>query len=178
MHTTISFNVFSNFSDLQQTFLRTNLITHAIDFTINGLSTENRLRSQRTPTPYTKLKLVNNCKLRDLVIRIELTLAILMPRFSNFLRYSEIHFRTLFYLVICFMRVTVSWLCRHLQAVSKIHVTINLPCLICEWRRNCSTMWLAQQRNHDSQETHMKIWENGWSNFSENLRIVALKLLE
>ena len=38
-----------------------------IDFSINGLSTENRLRSQRTPTPY-KIK-VNNCKFIDLVIR-------------------------------------------------------------------------------------------------------------
>ena len=57
------------------------LIRHAVDFSINGLSTENRLRSQRTPTSY-KIK-VNNCKLIDLVIRIELIRAILMPWFSN-----------------------------------------------------------------------------------------------
>ena len=37
-----------------------------IDFSINGLSTENCLRSQRTPKPH-KIK-VNNCKLIDLVI--------------------------------------------------------------------------------------------------------------
>ena len=47
------------------------------------------------PTPY-KIK-VNNCKLTDLVIRIELTWAILMPRFSNFQRNSTIHF-TCFYI--------------------------------------------------------------------------------
>ena len=54
------------------------------DNSINGLSTENRLWSQRTPKPY-EIK-VNNCKLIDLVIRIELTRTILKLRFSNFLR--------------------------------------------------------------------------------------------
>ena len=39
-----------------------------IDFSINELSTENRLRSQRTAKPY-KIK-VNNCKLLDFFIRI------------------------------------------------------------------------------------------------------------
>ena len=107
-----------------------------IDFSINGLSTENGLRSQRTPIPY-KIK-VNNCILVELVVRIELTRAILMPRFSHFLRNSKIYFRMLFYLVTCFLRVTVSLLCR-LQAVSKIHVSIY-PYLICEVRRNCSTL--------------------------------------
>ena len=72
-------------------------IYHTIDFSINGLSTENRLRSQRTPTPY-KIK-ANNCKLTDLVIKIELTGAISMPYFSNFLRNSIIHFPMLLYLV-------------------------------------------------------------------------------
>ena len=38
---------------------------------MDTLCTENRLRSQRTPTP-DKIK-VKNCKLLDLVIRIELT---------------------------------------------------------------------------------------------------------
>ena len=40
-----------------------------IDFFINGLSTENSLRSQRISAPY-KIK-ANNYKLLDLVIRIE-----------------------------------------------------------------------------------------------------------
>ena len=39
------------------------------DFSINGLNTENHLWSRWTPTPY-KIK-INNCKLQDLVIRIE-----------------------------------------------------------------------------------------------------------
>ena len=66
-------------------------ISWYIDCSINGLSTENRFRLQWTPTPG-KMK-VNNCKLIDLVIRIEFTRAILMPQFSNFRRNSIIHFR-------------------------------------------------------------------------------------
>ena len=54
-------------------------------------------------TPY-KIK-VNNCKLINLVIRIELTRSIWMPRFSNFLTNSAIYFRMFFYLVACFLRV-------------------------------------------------------------------------
>ena len=76
-----------------------------IDFSMNGLNIENRLRSRRTITPY-KIK-VNNSKLIDLVMRIELTQAILMSRFSNFLRNSTIHFRMFLYLVTCLLRVTV-----------------------------------------------------------------------
>ena len=86
-----------------------------------GLSTENRLRSQQTQTRYT-IK-VNNCKLIDLVIRIELTRAILAPLFSNLLRNSTIHFWMFLYLENCFLRVRVSLLCR-LEAVSKIQIEI------------------------------------------------------
>ena len=99
---------------------------------------------------------------------------------SNFnatiLRNSNIHF--LHVLLTCFLRVTASLLCR-LQAVSKIHVPIY-PSLISEEKWNCSTFLPAQQRNRDSGNTlpSIKTCENGWSNFSENLRIVALKLLE
>ena len=82
---------------------------------------------------------VNNCKLTDFVIRIELTRAILMQRFSNFQRNSTIHFCMFLYLVTYFRGVTVSLLCR-LQAVSKIHVPIY-PYLISEGRWNCSTLW-------------------------------------
>ena len=119
------------------------------DFSINGLCTQNRLRRQRNPTPY-KIK-VNNCKFIDFVIRIEITRAILMPRFSDFRRNSTIHFRIILYLETCFLRVMVSLLCR-LQAVSKIHVPIN-PYLISEGRRNCSTLRPAQKQNRDSHET-------------------------
>ena len=97
-------------------------LSGTIDFSINGICTENRLRSQRTPTPYTIN--VNNSRLIDFVIRTELTRAILMSRFSNCLRNSIIHFRVFLYFETCFPRVTVSLL-RRLQAVSKIHVPIH-----------------------------------------------------
>ena len=57
--------------------LNITIIVTITDFSINGLSTENHLRLQRTPTPY-KIK-VNNSKLIDLEIRIELTRLILLP---------------------------------------------------------------------------------------------------
>ena len=91
-----------------------------IDFSyINGLCKASRLQSQRTPTPY-KIK-VNNCKLIDLVIRVELTRALLMPRFTIFLKILIFNCRMFYYLKACFLRVTVSLLC-WLQAVSKLHV--------------------------------------------------------
>ena len=99
------------------------------------------------------------CKLIDLVIRIELTRTILMPRFSNFLRNFIIHFRMILYLETCFLRVTVSLLCR-LQAVSKTHVDIY-PYLISEGRRNCSSCnrhsnaWL---RKHVTKYKNMRKW--------------------
>ena len=60
----------------------------------------------------------------DLVLRIELTRAISMPRFSNFLRNSTIYFRMFIYLVTCFLGVTVSLLCRSQRRI------IRLPSLI------------------------------------------------
>ena len=63
----------------------------------------------------------------------------------------RMHFRMFLYLVTCFLRATVSLLCR-LQAVSNLHVPIY-PYLISEARRNCSILLPAQQRNRDSQET-------------------------
>ena len=112
------------------------------------------------------------------MIRIELTRAILMRRFSNFLRNLTIHFRMFLYSVTCFQAVTVSLLCQ-LQAVSKLYVTIY-PYLISEGRWNCSTLWPAQQRNRDSGNmlANINTCENGWSNISENLRIVVLILQE
>ena len=90
---------------------------------------ENRLRSQRTKTPY-KIE-VNNSKLVELVMRIELTLAILMPRFSNFLKKFDHPFPHVFTFGNIFLEsdgfVTMP------QAVSKIHVPIY-PYLISEGR--------------------------------------------
>ena len=48
----------------------------------------------------------------DFVTKIELTRTILVPRFSNLMRNSTIHFRMLLYLETCFLGVTVSLLCR------------------------------------------------------------------
>ena len=62
------------------------------------------------------------------------------------------------YLETCFLRVTVSLLCR-LQALSKIRVPIY-PYLIIEGRRNCSALWPAQQRNRVFQETCYRIWKH------------------
>ena len=124
------------------------IITWVIDFSINWLSTENSLRSQRTPTPC-KIK-GKKCKFIYLERRIELTWEILMPRVSNFLRNSIIHIRTFLYL-------DVSWESRfrcYMLVTSYIIDTFsNLPYLFSEGRRNCSTLWPAQQRNCDSQET-------------------------
>ena len=114
----------------------------------------------------------------DLKVRIDLTRAILMPQFSNFLRNSIIHFRMFLYLVTCFLRVTDSLQCR-LQDESKTHVPIY-SYLISERKRNYSTLWPAQQRNRYSGNLlpNINTSENWWLNFSENLRIIALKLLE
>ena len=93
----------------------------------------------------------NESKLIALVTRIELTRAILMLLFSDFLTNSTINFRLFLYLVKCLLRVTVSLLYR-LQTVSKIHVPICTN-LISEETRNCSSLYPAQQGNRDSQET-------------------------
>ena len=125
------------------------------------------------PKHRTKLK-----QIIDLVIWI-ITRAIFMPRLSNLLINSIIHFRLVLYLVTCFLRGRVSFLCR-LQAELKINVPIY-PYLIRERRRNCSTLWPAQQLNRDSHETcchaNMNTCENCWAYCSENLKIAALKLL-
>ena len=101
------------------------------------------------PQTLYKIK-VNNCTSIDLEIRIELSRAILMPRFSNSLRNSNIHFRMFLYLVTYSLRVTVPLLCR-LQDVSKIQVPIY-PYLISEGRRNCSTLWPCTMDDRISQK--------------------------
>ena len=98
----------------------------------------------KLPSITTGPNTVQNCKLIDLVIRIELTRLIWEPRFSNFLKNSTIHFRMYLYFEMRFPRVMVSLLCR-LQAVSKKHIPIY-PYLISKGRRNCSTLWPALPR--------------------------------
>ena len=111
------------------------------------------------------------------MIRIELTRAILMPDF--FLRTSIIHFRMVLYLVTYLVRVTVSLLCR-LQAESKIHVPIYPhPILVkgeeivrpCDQHINGT----VTVRKHVTKYKNMQKW---MMNFSQNLRIAALKLFE
>ena len=115
--------------------------------------------------------------------RIELTRAILVPRFI--LRNSTTNIHMFLYLVTCFLRVTVLLLCR-LQAVSKIQAPIY-PYLISEERWKCSTncdRHCNQTVTLRKHVTKIKTFENSvcvWirrSNLSENLIIVALKLLE
>ena len=103
--------------------------------------------------------------------------------FENLWIPITINFRMFECLVTCFLRVTVSLLYR-LEAVSKIHVAIY-PCLIIsEGRRNCSTFWSAQlgkatkPRLSGYMLPNINTFENEYWYISENLRIVALKLLE
>ena len=73
-------------------------------------------------------RIQNQSKLFDFVIIIKLTSNV-MPRFSNFLRNSIIHFQMFSYLVTCFL--SHGFVAIRLQAVSKIHVPIY-PYLISE----------------------------------------------
>ena len=106
-----------------------------------------------------------------------------MPGFSHFLGNRSSNFRMFECLVTCFLRVTVSLLCR-LQAVSKIHVPIYPCLLISKGRRNCTTFdrhskfsnGTATVRKHVNQI--FAACENLCWYFSENLPIVALKLIE
>ena len=147
-------------------------IARTIDFSINGLTTENRLRSIRTPTPY-KIK-VNNCKLIDLAIRrvnssnFNATILKFSKKFYNPFSH-DFMFGNLFPESHGFVAMPVT---------SSIKDTCsNLSLSNSSERRNCSTLWPVQQRSRDSQETCYQIWKhakNGWSNFSENLRILSI----
>ena len=90
--------------------------------------------SQRTPTSY-KIEVIDwfgdkNC----------VNSSNLMPRLLNFLRNPTTHFRMFLYLVTCFLKVTVSLLCR-LQAVSKIHVPIHHYLLLLFIKRSAVQGW-------------------------------------
>ena len=124
----------------------------------------NRLRQQRTQTPYKII--VKHCKLIDLVIRIELTRAILMTWFSNFLRNSTIHFRMSLYLVSCFLAESHGFVAVPVTSCIKDACPNLYLYLVSEGRRNCLTLWPAQWR----------AGQTAFENFSENLRFVALKL--
>ena len=96
----------------------------------------------------------------------------------KFSRKSKINFRMILYLVICFLRVKVSLLCR-LQAVPKIHVPI-FPYLMW-WKKklfDLVTCTATKPRLSGDILPNINTCKNGWSHFSESLRIVASKLLE
>ena len=116
------------------------------------------------------------------MISVELTAAILMPRISNFLRNSTIHFHIFFIFGNVFPMSHGFDAVPVTSCIKDTYVPIIIDhWLISEGRRNCSTMWPAQKRNRDSQETCYHIYKsckNWCSNFSENWRIVALELLE
>ena len=124
-------------------------IQFIIDFAINGLSMENRPLSQRTPRSY-KINVNLRICWSDRVNSSNFNTMTL--KFSNIFDHKFSH---VFILVTCLLRVAVSLL-GWFQAASKIHVPIY-PYLISEGRRNCSTLYPAQQRNSDSQETGYQI---------------------
>ena len=107
-----------------------------MDFYINGLSTENRLRSKRTTTQY-KIT-VNNSKSIDL-IRIELTRAILMPTILKVSEEFEHQFSQVFILGNMFPEI-------HGFVAMPVTSCIKDTCsnlslyLISEGRQNCSTL--------------------------------------
>ena len=131
-----------------------------------------------------------------------------MPGFSHFLGNRTINFRMFECLVTCFLRATVSLLCR-LQAYQR-YMFVIYPCLIIsEGRRNSAIFWshsnetatvrvchcqyveprlsicqtidnMSNMSNRDCQYVakYKNTCENWCWYISENLRIVALKLLE
>ena len=86
------------------------------------------------------------------------------------------HFRMLLYLVTCYLRVTVfvdtpvtrciKDTCSNLSSLSNLQMETKLFDLV------TATATLGKH------VTKIKTCKNGWSNLSENLRIVTLKLLE
>ena len=95
-------------------------------------------------------------------MRIKLNRANLMPRFSQFLGNRTINFRMFECLVTCFLRVTVSLLCR-VEAVSKIQVPIY-HCLIFSKGRQIVRPFdrhsneTATVRKHVTKYKHMRKW--------------------
>ena len=115
-----------------------------------------------------------------MVIRIELSKPLLIALFSNFLRNLTIPCRIFLYLVTCFPTVAVSILCwsqgrtisspftnyidrDKLEDISIIRLVTGIA----------TKPWLS-----GNMFPNIKTCENGWSNFSEKLRIMALKFLE
>ena len=120
----------------------------------------------------------NQRKLIDLVMRIELTREILSSRISDFLRNSTIDFCMFSHFVTCFLRVTVSLLCWS-HAVSKIHIPIY-PILIVIGTKllELVTGTTTKPRLSGNMLPNIKRCKDLLANFSENLRVVVIKLFE
>ena len=120
-------------------------------------------------------KLIN---LLQLVMRIEITREILSPWLSDFLKNSSIHFLRFFIFGNKFPESHgFVAICRS-PAVSKMHVQMY-PLIIEGWR-NCMSLWPSKQKTVDFRKhlPNIKTFENGYSNFLENMRVVPIKLLE
>ena len=126
----------------------------------------------RPPAPY-KIK-VNNWKLIDLVIRIELTWVILMPRFSNFLRNLAIHFLHVFIFGNMFPEscIFVAVLVTRSNSFVSLH-KLHMDKL--EYVSDTACYWHSNERV--TLMKHVTKYENT-RNFSENFKILEWKLLE
>ena len=79
-----------------------------------------------------------------------------MPRFSNFLRKSTIHFCTCLYLVACFLRDTVSLLCRSQgRTISSSFINWNMYLL---YSCNLHSNETVTVKKHVTKYTNMLKW--------------------
>ena len=110
----------------------------------------------------------------DLEKWIELPQTIILPWLLRFDEKFEYPFLYVFlYSVTCLPITSFN------NFVTTIHVQIY-PCLISEGTQNCSSFWPALQQNLCSENMlpNINTCENGWSKFSANLWVVAIKLFE
>ena len=140
---------------------------------MNGLSTSGQFNN-RPPTPY-KIN-VNNSKFIDFVDKNRVISTTLIALFSNFLRNSSIHFRMFLYLVTCFLRVTVWILYRSQGRTISSSFTNQGQIGTCIYNTACNrySNETVTLRKYVFKYKNMRKW---MIDFSENLRIVALKLL-
>ena len=125
------------------------ICTHCtvIDFSMNGLCTENHSLSQRTPKPH-------KIKVNWLIWWCELSY---LEKFnSTTLRFSE-KIDHLFSLVTIFRNMFPESRGFDAMPVASGIQFIPISNYCWEGWRNCSRFWPAQQRNRDSEETHYQI---------------------
>ena len=113
-------------------------------------------------------------------MRIELTRAILIPRFSNFPNNTNINFRMCVYLVTCFLTVAVSLLCR-----SKGRKISSPFCNYQTGINNVTCIFDTACNRHSNETVTLRKHVTKHSNLRklmvlvpENVRILALKSLD